>query len=138
MKNRIKDLVLVILIVIILVGVFILCKLAIQKIGDCAVNETVEAENTENEIFDTSIMDTTYVDYNVYEFKDGSWFICSDTENMYVFQPVELGDWDYEVRNKDELCRIIACYFMNKYGTDENIALQKICDIINEVAENGI
>lgn len=79
------------------------------------------------------VFDTHYVDYNVWEFTDGSWFICSDTENMYVFQPVELGDWDYEVENKEELSKIMATYFINKYNIEEEKTIQKINKILEEV-----
>ena len=85
------------------------------------------------EKFNTDIFDTHYTDYNVWEFTDGSWFICSDTENMYIFQPVELGDWDYEVENREELGKIMATYFINKYNVDENKAMQEINKILEEV-----
>lgn len=85
------------------------------------------------EEINTDVFDTHYVDYNVWEFSDKSWFICSDTENMYVFQPVELGDWDYEVENREELSKIMATYFINKYHVEEEKAIQEINKILEEV-----
>lgn len=85
------------------------------------------------EEINTDVFDTHYVDYNVWEFSDKSWFICSDTENMYVFQPVELGDWDYEVENREELSKIMATYFINKYHVEEEQAMQEINKILEEV-----
>lgn len=85
------------------------------------------------EEINTDVFDTHYVDYNVWEFSDKSWFICSDTENMYVFQPVELGDWDYEVENREELSKIMATYFINKYHVEEEQAIQEINKILEEV-----
>lgn len=85
------------------------------------------------EEINTDVFDTHYIDYNVWEFSDKSWFICSDTENMYVFQPVELGDWDYEVENREELSKIMATYFINKYNIEEEKAIQEINKILEEV-----
>lgn len=85
------------------------------------------------EKFNIDVFDTHYVDYNVWEFSDKSWFICSDTENMYIFQPVELGDWNYELENKEELSKIMATYFINKYNIDENKAIKEINKILEEV-----
>lgn len=91
------------------------------------VSEQMKYEKEKN------LFDTHYVDYNVWEFTDGSWFICSDTENMYIFQPVELGDWDYEVENREELSKIMATYFINKYNIEEEKAIQEINKILEEV-----
>ena len=69
----------------------------------------------------------------VYEFTDGSWFICDNAENEYVFQPIELGDWDYELENQEQLEKIMATYFINKYNIEEDKAIQEINKILEEV-----
>lgn len=50
----------------------------------------------------------------VVEFTDGSWALCNEKENMYVFQPVDLGDWDYHVDNAQQLENIIKTYLSMK------------------------
>lgn len=70
---------------------------------------------------------------NVYEFKDTTWFIIDRQSNEYVFQPCELGDWDYELKNKEELSKIMATYFINKYNVEETKAIQEINKILEEV-----
>lgn len=63
----------------------------------------------------------TKTEYNkVYEITDKSWFLIDRENNKYIFQPVELGDWDYELNSEEELKNIIATYFINKYNTNEN------------------
>lgn len=63
----------------------------------------------------------TKTEYNkVYELTDKSWFLIDRENNKYIFQPVELGDWDYELNSEEELKNIIATYFINKYNTNEN------------------
>ena len=63
----------------------------------------------------------TKTEYNkVYELTDKSWFLIDRENNKYIFQPVELGDWDYELNSEKELKNIIATYFINKYNTNEN------------------
>lgn len=64
------------------------------------------------------IQETEYK--NVYELEDKSWFLIDKENNKYIFQPVELGDWDYELNSEEELRNIIATYFINKYNTNEN------------------
>ena len=63
----------------------------------------------------------TKTEYNkVYELTDKSWFLIDRENNKYIFQPVELGDGDYELNSETELKNIIATYFINKYNTNEN------------------
>lgn len=91
------------------------------------VSEQIKYEKEKN------LFETCNVNDKVYEFIDGSWFICNNAENEYVFQPVELGDWDYEVKNKEELSKIMATYFINKYNIEEKEAIQEINKILEEV-----
>ena len=69
---------------------------------------------------------------NVYEFKDKTWFILDRENQEYIFQPVELGDWDYELDTEKELKKILATYFINKYDLEETQTINKI----NEIFEN--
>ena len=63
----------------------------------------------------------TKTEYNkVYELTDKSWFLIDRENNKYIFQPVELGDWEYELNSEEELKNIIATYFINKYNRNEN------------------
>ena len=90
------------------------------------------SEQVKYEIF-KNLFEICNVNDKVYEFTDGSWFICDNAENEYVFQPVELGDWDYEVKNREELSKVMATYFINKYNIEEEKAIQEINKILEEV-----
>lgn len=47
-----------------------------------------------------------------FELSDGSWGIYKN--NKYEFQPVNLGDWSYELKDMEELKKITQTYLMNK------------------------
>lgn len=54
----------------------------------------------------------------VVEFTDGSWSISNTKTNTYIFQPAELGDWDYTVDNAEQLENLIKTYLsMKNTGT---------------------
>lgn len=91
------------------------------------VSEQIKYEKEKN------LFEIYNVNDKVYEFTDGSWFICNNAENEYVFQPVELGDWDYELDNQEQLGKIMATYFINKYNIEEDKAIQEINKILEEV-----
>lgn len=73
-------------------------------------------------------------EYNkVYELTDKSWFLIDRENNKYIFQPVELGDWDYELNSEEELKNIIATYFINKYNTNENEIINNIDKVFKTI-----
>mgnify|MGYP006918879936 CR=1 FL=1 len=92
-----------------------------------AVSVTLYHSNT-NELL---IQETEYK--NVYELKDKSWFLIDRENNKYIFQPIELGDWDYELNSEEELKNIIATYFMNKYNTNENEIINNINKVFKTI-----
>ena len=63
---------------------------------------------------------------NTYELKDKSYFIVDKKENLYLFQASELGDWDIQVSNEEELKKVIETYFINKYDTETSKTIDKI------------
>ena len=76
----------------------------------------------------------TKTEYNkVYELTDKSWFLIDRENNKYIFQPVELGDWDYELNSEEELKNIIATYFINKYNTNENQIINNIDKVFKTI-----
>lgn len=77
------------------------------------------------------IQETEYK--NVYELEDKSWFLIDKENNKYIFQPVELGDWDYELNSEEELRDIIATYFINKYNTNENEIINNIDKVFKTI-----
>ena len=83
-------------------------------------NYYIEKEN-EN-IFE--INKTEY--QNTYELKDKSCFIIDKKENLYLFQAIELGDWDIQVNNEEELKKVIETYFINKYDTETSKTIDEI------------
>lgn len=92
-----------------------------------AVSVTLYHSNTSKFL----IQETEYK--NVYELKDKSWFLIDEENNKYIFQPVELGDWDYELNSEEELRNIIATYFINKYNTNENEILNNIDKVFKTI-----
>lgn len=44
------------------------------------------------------------------ELSDGSWASVNLEKNHYEFQPVELGDWSYELENLTQLENVIKTY----------------------------
>lgn len=76
----------------------------------------------------------TKTEYNkVYELTDKSWFLIDRENNKYIFQPVELGDWDYELNSEEELRNIIATYFINKYNANENEIINNIDKVFKTI-----
>ena len=123
MKNKIKDnwftiLITILILLLVIVGIY-------YNVQVYQVSKMIENENLKD------LFEYQYVNYNAYEFQDGSWFVCNDSE--YIFQPVELGDWDYELENKEQLRDIMATYFIYKYGVDTDVAIQEINRILEEV-----
>lgn len=123
MKEKIKDnwftiLITILILLLVITGIY-------YNIQVYQVSKMIENENLKD------LFEYKYVNYNAYEFQDGSWFVCNDNE--YVFQPVELGDWNYELENKEQLRDIMATYFIYKYEVDTDVAIQEINRILEEV-----
>ena len=92
-----------------------------------AVGVTLYHSNTSKLL----IQETEYK--NVYELKDKSWFLIDRENNKYIFQPVELGDLDYELNSETELKNIIATYFINKYNANENEIINNIDKVFKTI-----
>lgn len=92
-----------------------------------AVGVTLYHSNTSEFL----IQETEYK--NVYELKDKSWFLIDRENNKYIFQAIELGDWDYELNSEEELKNIIATYFINKYNTNENEIINNINKVFKTI-----
>lgn len=50
----------------------------------------------------------------VVEFTDGSFAISNEKTNFHMFQVVDLGDWDYQVDNSQQLENLIKTYLSMK------------------------
>lgn len=125
MKEKIKEnwfLIVVSILILLLIITGIYYNIQIYQ-----VSEQIKYEKEKN------LFEIYNVNNKVYEFTDGSWFICDNTENEYVFQPVELGDWDYELENQEQLGKIMATYFINKYNIEEKEVIKEINRILEEV-----
>lgn len=92
------------------------------------ISITLCNSNNKNEFI---IQKTEYK--NVYELEDKSWFLIDKENNKYIFQSVELGDWDYELNSEEELKNIIATYFINKYNTNENEIINNIDKVFKTI-----
>lgn len=49
-----------------------------------------------------------------FELSDGSFYIVNTIKGEYIFQPVDLGDWDVHVDNMEQLENIVATYISMK------------------------
>lgn len=92
------------------------------------ISITLCNSNNKNEFI---IQKTEYK--NIYELKDKSWFLIDKENNKYIFQPVELGDWDYKLNSEEELKNIIATYFINKYNANENEIINNIDKVFKTI-----
>ena len=82
----------------------------------------------------TNIFEIKETEYNkVYELKDKSWFIVDRENNNYIFQAVDLGDWDYQLSNETDLKKIIETYYINKYNVNEDRAITEVEKIFNNI-----
>lgn len=43
-------------------------------------------------------------------FSDGSWAIYKESEGIFEFQPISMGDWSYTLKDKEELKKCIENY----------------------------
>lgn len=94
-------------------------------IGKTKAMETIENRNIS--VVDTYEQKGNKQVYKGFHLEDGdklvilsddSFAICNEKNNTYVFQPVELGDWDYEVKDSQQLENIIKTYIsMKNTGT---------------------
>lgn len=81
-----------------------------------------------------NVFEITKSEYkNVYEFQDKSWFILDRENEYYIFQAVELGDYDYQLNNETELKNVIKTYFMNKYNTNKEETEKEIENIFKNI-----
>lgn len=98
MKNFVKGL--------ILVGVL--------GLGVLIGANTNKVEKVEVSRILTQSEDGVYIDQGeqYIELSDGSWIIYGN--GNYIFQPVDLGDWDYQVENEEQLENLVKTYISIK------------------------
>lgn len=46
----------------------------------------------------------------VVEYNDGSWSVINEETNKYVFAPANMGDWDLQLKNKEEFRNVVDTY----------------------------
>ena len=74
-----------------------------------------EAKQAKRDLEPVRIVNTTTRgDKYITDYSDGSWSIINDSLKEYIFHPVDLGDWEYNCKNQDELERVIATYLLHK------------------------
>lgn len=58
----------------------------------------------------------------VIELTDGSWYLFNPTKGEYIFQPVAMGDWDYQVDSMEELKKVVQNYIeVSNYIAEEKL-----------------
>lgn len=78
---------------------------------DSIAQDDVRVERVLTESTDTFYLDSG--DYGI-EFSNGSWGIVNEYTNTYIFQPAELGDWDYQVNTLEQFENIVRTYLYQK------------------------
>lgn len=48
------------------------------------------------------------------ELSDGSWILCDEVNQKFIFQPVDLGDWDVPCKTKQQLENCVKTYISMK------------------------
>ena len=46
----------------------------------------------------------------IVDLNDGSWIAYNPSKDLYTFQPVNMGDWDYNFDNKEDLEKAVSTY----------------------------
>ena len=123
MKNLVKGLILAVVLGLgIVLGMN--CNKPNQEIKSVAAAEEKEVETKEEvgvefvwyQEDNTQELEGYYLEAGdtLVELTDGSWAISNIQQNYYVFQPVDLGDWDYSVESPQQLENIIKTYLSIK------------------------
>ena len=98
MKNILKGLLLA---GVLGMGILIGLNLKNEKVEKIEL-KTIEYQSKENLYLE---------DGDIYfELTDGSWGIINKNNNEYIFQPYQLGDWDYNLDNFDDYEKLIKTY----------------------------
>lgn len=82
-----------------------------------ATSQVVGLEGSITEDFHKDRGDT------VIELTDGSWFLYNTSQGKYIFQPVAMGDWEYQVDSMEELNKIVNNYMeISRFIAEEKLA----------------
>lgn len=114
MKNILKGLSLALIFITgINIGA-VLGKINTPKIEE--VHNEIEVVDTYHQEGTTQKYDGFYLEDGDYltVLSDGSWAISNEKTNLYIFQPIDLGDWDYQVDNAEQLKNIVDTYISMK------------------------
>lgn len=119
MKNKITITILMVAVFIIGVGLGMKFNRSIMTESNTVKVEQQEANTkglAKNPVKVKRVLKESTKDFHldkgdiVTEYTDGSYTIENNKTKTYVFQPAVLGDWDYKVKNKEELNKIVETY----------------------------
>lgn len=70
-----------------------------------------------------TIADTWYQEDGdmIVDLTDGSWIAYNPEKGQYVFQPVDMGDWDYVFTNQKDLTNAVSMYIELANNPDAGI-----------------
>lgn len=118
MKNLVKKSLKTIagLVVGVCVGIGIGSELVTEPVAQVAEENKIEVTMTWYQEGNVQELDGYYLEDGdmLVELSNGSWAISNHKNNYYVFQAVELGDWDYQVESPKQLENIIKTYLSMK------------------------
>ena len=104
----------------------IISVLICSILGGCSLGQEEKEVNTKEEKIIVTEVYKQEKKYSMYKdfylekgdiliiLSNNSWAICNQEKNIYTFQAMELGDWDYNLNSKEELENIIKTYISIK------------------------
>ena len=117
MNKRFKRIVGILILIMVIAGAFMVRRSAVIESKTVKNTEIEQIKNNMNNKMEITRVLTQSTD-DVYleegdiftEFNDGSYTIENPNTGLYLFQAVELGDWDYTVNSKEELSNLVETY----------------------------
>lgn len=96
----------------------IILTIATSLIAGIAVGSKIEKNQEEVKIIKEQVREDGDL---IVDFSDGSWAICNEQNEEYIFQPAVMGDWDMEFENKEHLEMAIKMYLNNVNNKNNEI-----------------
>lgn len=100
--------------------------------GEKKEDNKLTIENVIKESTDNFVVDNGEIGF---ELSDESWGVINEKEKRYIFQPVEMEDWNYEFDNLKDFKNCLYTYLKNNNSiyTDSLEGWEKFNKTINEI-----
>lgn len=106
--NKVKNTLVILL--VLLIGYSIGATQQQPKANAMTINEAID-QNYKPRGTNFHIINTyTKGNKTINEYNNSSWSLYDDKDNLYIFCPMELGDYEINCKNKEELDNLISTY----------------------------